>query len=96
MEISEDRLEELMHMSRLYFSSEERAAIHKDLNKIVVWVKKLEAVNTAGVHPLVTMSDEVNRLRSDVPQEALPCQKGLLNAPDRNSDYFQVPVVVKE
>ena len=41
------------------------------------------------------MSSEVNVLREDLVGEHLAHEKGLKNAPHRDSDYFRVPKVME-
>lgn len=65
------------------------------LNKILTWVEKLNEIDTSQVEPLTHMTDEVNVLRDDEVKEPLPHDRGLLNAPDKDQDYFRVPKVLE-
>jgi aspartyl-tRNA(Asn)/glutamyl-tRNA(Gln) amidotransferase subunit C len=40
------------------------------------------------------MSDEVNRLREDVPKITVTHEEALRNAPKKDSDYFRIPKVL--
>ncbi len=42
------------------------------------------------------MTDETNVLRKDVVKDTVTKEEALLNAPQRDSDYFKVPKVIKK
>jgi len=44
----------------------------------------------------VYINEEVNKLREDKVGKHLPKEKALKNAPDKDSDYFKVPTVLKK
>ena len=51
-------------------------------------------VASAGVDPLIYMTDEVNVMREDEPKITLTQKEALKNAPKKDSDYFKVPKVI--
>ena len=55
---------------------------------------KLREIDTKDVEPLIFMSEEVNRLREDVPQITVTHEEALRNAPKKDSDYFRIPKVL--
>lgn len=55
---------------------------------------KLREIDTKDVEPLIFMSDEVNRLREDIPQITVTHEEALRNAPKKDSDYFRIPKVL--
>ena len=67
-----------------------------DLEKILSFVDKLNEIDTKGVEPLIYMSDEVNVLRADEITEETSQEDALKNAPQKDSDYFKVPTVLKK
>ena len=67
-----------------------------DLEKILAFVDKLNEIDTEGVEPLIYMSDEVNVLRADEISEETAQDEALKNAPQKDSDYFKVPTVLKK
>ena len=73
-----------------------KESIEKDLQKILDLVEKLEEVNVDGVEPLIYMTDEKNVLRKDVVKDMVTKEEALQNAPQRDSDYFKVPKVIKK
>ena len=55
---------------------------------------KLREIDTKDVEPLIFMSEEVNRLREDIPQITVTHEEALRNAPKKDSDYFRIPKVL--
>jgi aspartyl-tRNA(Asn)/glutamyl-tRNA(Gln) amidotransferase subunit C len=51
----------------------------------------MNEVNTDNVEPLIFMNSHENVLRNDEPKHEITHQEALLNAPDKDSDYFRVP-----
>lgn len=95
MQINKQTLENIAHLARLEFKEEEAEEMMKDMSNIITWVDKLKEVDTEGVEPLTTMSHEVNALREDEVKPHLSHEKALLNAPNKDSDYFRVPKVLE-
>lgn len=94
MKITEDLIDHIAHLSRLEFEGERKAAIQKDMERIVNFMEILQGVDTENVEPLIFMNDEVNKLREDVPEVTLTQEQALKNAPKKDSDYFRIPKVL--
>ena len=67
-----------------------------DLGKMLDFVDKLNEIDTEGIDPLIYMSEEVNVLRKDKVSEETSQEDALKNAPEKDSDYFKVPTVLKK
>lgn len=93
MKITNDIIDHIAHLSRLEFEGENKDAIRGDLENIISFMEKLQEVNTDNVEPLVFMSNEVNRLREDIPAVTITHEEALKNAPQKDSDYFRIPKV---
>jgi len=96
MKIDQTLIEKLAKLSQLDFSQEAKSKMEQDLNKILAFVDELNTLNTDDIEPLVYINEEVNKLREDKVAEHLPKEKALKNAPDKDSDYFKVPTVLKK
>ena len=96
MKIDQTLIEKLAKLSQLDFSEEAKSKMEKDLNKILAFVDELNTLNTDDIKPLVYINEEVNKLREDKFGKHLPKEKALKNAPDKDSDYFKVPTVLKK
>ena len=94
MEISEETVDHIAHLSRLQFEGEDKVAIKNDLNRIINFMAKLEEVNTDNVEPLIFMSEEVNVLREYVAVVSISQSEALKNGPQTDSDYFRIPKVL--
>jgi aspartyl-tRNA(Asn)/glutamyl-tRNA(Gln) amidotransferase subunit C len=96
MEVTPQLIDQLAHLSRLYFSDEEKASVQQDLQKMVAFVEQLNKVDTTGVEPLLHMGGAVNVLREDEVKQTITREEALSNAPDANDQYFRVPTVIKK
>lgn len=94
MKITEDIVDHIAHLSRLEFVGKDKEAIMQDMQNIISFMDKLSEVPTDNVEPLIFMSDEVNRLRDDIPELTVSKEEALKNAPKKDSDYFRIPKVL--
>ena len=95
MKIDTNTVRKIAHLARLEFNEEGVEKMKKDMTQILDWVEQLGEVDTEGVEPLTTMSSEVNMMREDKVGEHLSHERGLANAPQKDSDYFRVPKVLE-
>lgn len=94
MKITEEIIDHIAHLAKLEFQGEQKTAIREDMQKIISFMDKLSEVPTDDVEPLIFMTDEVNRLREDVPSFTISQDEALKNAPKKDSDYFRIPKVL--
>lgn len=95
MKIDKETLQKIAHLARLDFEEKGAEQMEADMTEILDWVEKLNELDTEGVEPLTNMSAEQNVLREDQPKEPLSHERGLRNAPKKDSDYFRVPKVME-
>lgn len=95
MKIDLNTVKKIAHLARLEFDEEGAEKMKKDMTQILDWEEQLNEIDTEGLDPITTMSSEENVLREDVVGEHLTHEKALLNAPQRDSDYFRVPKVLE-
>lgn len=93
MKIDKPLLQKMAQLAQLEVDVHKEEVLLEDLNKIVAWIGKLKELDTTGVNPLVTMALEHNIFQEDIPQVPLAHEKGLANAPSKDSNYFRVPQV---
>ena len=96
MQVTDEMIANLASLSRLKFNDEEKIEIRKDLQRMISFVEKLNEVNTAGVEPLLHMTDATNVYREDIVQGSMPRAEALANAPVDDESYFKVPKVIKK
>lgn len=95
MKVDEQLIDKLAKLARLEFKDADKAAILKDMERMIAFVDQLEEVDTEGVEPLIHVSEEVNVYRPDEVTEELTQEQALKNAPKHDSFYFKVPKVVE-
>ncbi len=96
MKIARKDVEKLAHLGRLELTEEELASMESDMNKMLQFVEKINEMDLEGVEPLAYMSEEVNILREDEVKQDITHEEALKNAPDKDTDYFRVPKVIKK
>lgn len=96
MEISLKTIEHLAHLSRLQISEAQATQYQSDMQRMVAFIEKLQALNTDGVEPLLMLSNSSNAWRADQLTESLTAANALKNAPSHDQQYFKVPTVIKK
>ncbi|MEY3727066.1 MAG: hypothetical protein RL098_525 [Bacteroidota bacterium] len=94
MEVNEALIDQIANLSKLSFEGEQKEAIRQDLQRMIAFVDKLSELDTTDVEPLIFMSNEINRLRDDNPEQSVSHEEALRNAPKKDSDYFRIPKVL--
>ncbi len=94
MTIDQETVEKIAHLARLELSGGEKQEMIKDMSKILDFMAKLNEINTAGIEPLVYMTDEINVLREDIVKQEITHQEALQNAPKHDDSYFLVAKVI--
>jgi len=95
MEVNDAMIDKLAHLARLKFNEAEKLEIKTDLQRMIVFVEKLNELDLEGVEPLLHMSDEVNVLREDEVKGSVSRAEALKNAPSHDEHFFKVPKVIK-
>ena len=94
MQIDDQLISRLEHLTRLKLSPEEREQSKKDLSNILGMVEKLHELDLEGVKPLTYINDQVNVLREDQIANQVDRKEALKNAPDQDGSFFRVPKVI--
>lgn len=96
MSVDINTVDKIAKLANLEFDEEGKENIKVDLNKMLNMVDKLEEIDTENVEPLVYMLDEKVLLREDKAETTTTQKEALKNAPDKDTDYFKVPKVLKK
>lgn len=96
MEVNRELVNNLAHLSRLYFTDEEKQELEHDLQRMISFVEKLNEVDTKDIKPLQHMSNEINVFREDEIKGSATREEALQNAPATNGVFFKVPKVIKK
>ena len=94
--IDDKLVADLSRLAKLKFDASKAEIMKSDLDKIIGFVDKLSEIDTEGVEPLIYLSKEVNVLRTDEIKHEVSQENALKNAPQKDSDYFKVPTVLKK
>ena len=96
MKITSKLIQDIAALAKLEFDEQSAEQMKADLEKIIGFVDKLSEIDTEGVDPLIYLSEEVNVLREDEIKAVVSQVEALKNAPEKDSDYFKVPTVLKK
>ena len=96
MEITNKLIQDIASLAKLEFDEKSAELMKADLEKIIGFFDKLSEVDTDGVEPLIYLSEEVSVLREDEIKAVVSQVEALKNAPEKDSDYFKVPTILKK
>jgi aspartyl-tRNA(Asn)/glutamyl-tRNA(Gln) amidotransferase subunit C len=95
LKITKDQVEYVAHLARLEFSEQEKERFTTQLNDILLYVEKLNEVDTTGVEPETHAIALQNAFRDDIVRESLPHGLSLANAPSESGNCFRVPKILE-
>ena len=93
MQIEEDLISNLEHLSKLKLTEQERIIIKKDLQKIFEMFEKLNEVDTKNVEPFIHFN-KISQLRKDIIGEHVTTEDALKNIETHKNPFFKVPKVI--
>jgi len=96
MPVSKKDVEYIAGLAKLKFSDEEFENYTHQLNDILVYVEKLNELNTENIEPLSHPVENTNVFRTDELRESIPTEEGLKNAPGATDEFFKVPKVINQ
>lgn len=88
-------MDKLAHLARLEFSDEEKKRMEGDMEKILRFIDKISELDLEGVEPQVYMTESHSFTREDAVKQNITKEDALKNAPDKDTDYFRVPKVMR-
>lgn len=95
MKITKDEVNYIAHLARLDFTESEGEKIASQLNDILMYIEKLNEVNTNGIEPLSHCVILDNTFREDIVRESLQPSQSLSNAPETRGNFFRVPKIIE-
>jgi len=96
MKVDKKLIQDIAALAKLKFDEKSAKEMISDMEKIIGFVDKLSEVDTSGVDPLIYLSEEENMLREDEIKNEVSQKDALQNAPEKDSDYFKIPTVLKK
>jgi aspartyl-tRNA(Asn)/glutamyl-tRNA(Gln) amidotransferase subunit C len=94
--ISTDQVKHVANLARLAITDEETEKLTKQLDAIITFAEQLNELDTENVAPTYHVLDMKNVLREDIPQQGLPREEVLKNAPEQQDGQFKVPAILGE
>lgn len=94
MKITLEEVQYVARLARLQLSGSEAEAMTGQLDRILSYVDKLNALDTSAVAPTTHAIAMVNAFREDELQESLGREVALANGPQQNGAAFVVPKVI--
>jgi len=92
--MNKETVDKIAHLARLEVTDAESEELINDMGSILVFMDKLNEVDTTGVEPLVYMTITPSPLRPDVIKQEITHEQALQNAPERDEDHFRVAKVI--
>jgi len=96
MEINEAMVDKLASLSKLEFNTVEKTELITDLQNMLIFVNKLQSLNTTNVEPLLYITENKNILREDEIISEITREQALQNASLKDEQFFKVPKVIKK
>ena len=92
--ISSQQVEYVAHLARLTISDKDKDKFTSQLNDILLYIDKLNELDTAGVEPMSHAIAVTNAFREDKILSSIGTENSLANAPDARGEFFRVPKVI--
>ena len=96
MQITDELIDYIGDLSRLYLSDEEKESRKADLSDILNYVDKLSELDTAGMPEMSHPFEAVNCFRDDVVTNGDDRERILANAPESKGSYYKVFKTVEQ
>lgn len=95
MKITRDVIEYVAHLGRLELDPHEIEEYTAQLDSILEYMDKLNALDTTGVEPMSHAIPNVNVFREDRIVESFSVEESVGNAPERTGSFFKVPPIIE-
>ena len=95
MALTPEEVAKVAKLSRLSLSEKEVQTYSDQLGKILTYVEKLKALDTAKVEPMITAAADGNVFRADEVRPGLKREDALKSAPSHDDEFFRVPPVIE-
>ncbi|MEI6601990.1 MAG: Asp-tRNA(Asn)/Glu-tRNA(Gln) amidotransferase subunit GatC [Clostridia bacterium] len=94
MKITLETVDYVANLARLSLTEEQKQKMLDDLDKILVYVDKLNEIDTSGVAPTAHILPVKNVFREDETEPSYDRTVILANAPVQEDGCFKVPKIV--
>ncbi|KAB2952679.1 Asp-tRNA(Asn)/Glu-tRNA(Gln) amidotransferase subunit GatC [Heliorestis acidaminivorans] len=94
MALTKEEVQHVAKLARLELSEDEVDKYTVQLNAILEYARKLEALDTTNVPPTAHAFPLQNVMREDKVTASMAQEKVVSNAPDEEDGFFKVPRIV--
>ncbi len=95
MKITRDVIEYVAHLGRIELDPDEIEQYTAQLDSILVYMDKLNSLDTSGIEPMTHAIPNVNVFREDAIAQSFSTEESVGNAPDRKGSFFKVPPIIE-
>ena len=95
MKITRVEVEHVARLARLELSESELDTFTVQMDSILAYVEKLNALDTEGIIPTSHAVPMENAFRPDQPAPSIGVEGALANAPNHAESFFRVPKVIE-
>ena len=95
MKITRVEVEHVARLARLELSESELDTFTVQMDSILAYVEKLNALNTDGIVPTSHAVPMENAFRPDQLRDSIGVEDALANAPNHAESFFRVPKVIE-
>ncbi len=95
MALTDKEVKHIAKLARIRLTEAELPHYAREINGILKWIEQLSEVNTDGVAPLASVSEQALPWRADVVTDGGIQEQIIKNAPNSNYGCFAVPKVIE-
>ncbi len=92
--IKKEDVEYVAALAHLEFDEAAKEKLARELDAILVYMDKLDELDTSGVEPMMHVSARPNVYRDDVVEPPMDHEAALKNAPKSDGNHFLVPRIL--
>jgi aspartyl-tRNA(Asn)/glutamyl-tRNA(Gln) amidotransferase subunit C len=94
MKLSKNEVLYVGNLARLYVNESDIDKFSQQLSDILVYIEKLNSINTDNIEPMAHAVEVFNAFREDNVTNFSGKEAALSNAPDKDEDSFKVPKII--
>ncbi|ANZ62347.1 asparaginyl/glutamyl-tRNA amidotransferase subunit C [Secundilactobacillus paracollinoides] len=94
--IDQDQVQHVASLAKLSLDDNQLKYFTTQLDDIIGLFETLSEVDTDGIKPTSSVSDQINVMREDVADNWGQRDELLANAPEAENGYIKVPVIIDE
>ncbi|QWR78707.1 Asp-tRNA(Asn)/Glu-tRNA(Gln) amidotransferase subunit GatC [Candidatus Magnetomonas plexicatena] len=95
MSVTTEDVKHIAALSRLRIDEGDLGTFGKQLSDILLYVEKLNELNTDGIEPTSHVIPVINVFREDTERNSLAIEDALSNAPERHGNFYKVPKIIE-